>query len=176
MFTDINPLTRLETAKFGAIERRWIAEISAVGDMTTNFKSERLNRNADALSRQPIETPVGPGDEFADVSRGRAIFTSPSLDMTQLPTDDAFCRQASDAATPDTSPQIDGLDPPVLLGDQREDTEVGFVYRLVLKHRQPTTDEIKRQPKAVKVPIRHLKQLSIWNIGQNRAMVNPSTW
>ena len=40
VFTDINPLTRLETAKFGATERRWIAENSAVGDMTTHFKSE----------------------------------------------------------------------------------------------------------------------------------------
>ena len=127
VFTDNNPLTHLQTAKFGATERRWIAEISAVGDMTTHFKSERLNRNADTLSRQPIETPVEPGDEFVAVSRVRAIFTSPSLDMTQLPTDDAFCRQASDAATPGTSSQIDGLDPPVLLGDQREDTEVGFV-------------------------------------------------
>ena len=65
VFTDNNPLTHLQTAKFGATEQRWIAEISAVRDMKTHLESGRLNRNADALSRQPIETPLGPGDEFA---------------------------------------------------------------------------------------------------------------
>ena len=161
VFTDNNPLTHLQTAKFGATEQRWIAEISAVGDMKTHFKSGRLNRNADALSRQPIETPVGPGDEFAAVSRVRAIFTPPALDMTQLPADDAFCRQTSVAAIHHTSPIIDGLDPQVLAESQREDAEIGFVYGLVSKHRQPTTDEVKRQPKAAKLLLRHIKHLSI---------------
>lgn len=52
MWTDNNPLSHLETAKLGATEQRWVAELSAV-NYSVRYRPGRTNKNADALSRQP---------------------------------------------------------------------------------------------------------------------------
>uniref|UniRef100_A0A671U0X9 Gypsy retrotransposon integrase-like protein 1 n=1 Tax=Sparus aurata TaxID=8175 RepID=A0A671U0X9_SPAAU len=51
VWTDNNPLSHLTTAKLGATEQRWVAEL-AVFDYTVRYRSGRSNQNADALSRQ----------------------------------------------------------------------------------------------------------------------------
>lgn len=57
VFTDNNPLSHLTTAKLGAAEQRWAAQLAAF-DFEIKYRSGRANRNADALSRRD---PVGPG-------------------------------------------------------------------------------------------------------------------
>ncbi|KAM6892521.1 retrovirus-related Pol polyprotein from transposon 412, partial [Xenentodon cancila] len=52
VWTDNNPLSHLHTAKLGATEQRWVAEL-AVFDYSLKYRSGRTNQNADALSRQP---------------------------------------------------------------------------------------------------------------------------
>lgn len=60
VWTDNNPLSHLDTAKLGATEQRWVAELSAF-NYTIRYRSGRLNRNADSLSRQPpAEVCEGP--------------------------------------------------------------------------------------------------------------------
>lgn len=49
---DNNPLSHLATAKLGATEQRWAAELAAF-DFVVQYRSGRSNLNADALSRLP---------------------------------------------------------------------------------------------------------------------------
>uniref|UniRef100_A0A3B3Q5I1 Gypsy retrotransposon integrase-like protein 1 n=1 Tax=Paramormyrops kingsleyae TaxID=1676925 RepID=A0A3B3Q5I1_9TELE len=58
---DNNPLSYLATAKLGATEQRWVAELSAY-NYIVRYRSGRLNRNADSLSRQPPEELRGMPD------------------------------------------------------------------------------------------------------------------
>uniref|UniRef100_A0A3P9JFB1 Gypsy retrotransposon integrase-like protein 1 n=1 Tax=Oryzias latipes TaxID=8090 RepID=A0A3P9JFB1_ORYLA len=52
VWTDNNPLSHLETAKLGATEHRWVAELSAF-NYDVRYRPGRANTNADALSRRP---------------------------------------------------------------------------------------------------------------------------
>ncbi|XP_034080600.1 uncharacterized protein LOC117551727 [Gymnodraco acuticeps] len=51
VFTDNNPLSHLSTAKLGATEQRWAAQLASF-DFEIKYRSGRSNGNADALSRQ----------------------------------------------------------------------------------------------------------------------------
>ena len=57
--TDNNPLSHLQSAKLGAIEQRWAAEL-ALFDLHIKYRSGKLNTNADALPRHPVHMPSGP--------------------------------------------------------------------------------------------------------------------
>lgn len=50
VFTDNNPLSHLNTAKLGAVEQRWAAQLASF-NFELRYRSGRSNRNADALSR-----------------------------------------------------------------------------------------------------------------------------
>lgn len=60
VYTDNNPLSHLTSAKLGATEQRWAAQLSAF-DYTLKYRSGKSNKNADALSRQylPSHSVVG---------------------------------------------------------------------------------------------------------------------
>lgn len=53
VFTDNNPLCHLNTARLGALEQRWMAQL-AVFDFDVQYRPGRSNRAADALSRHPF--------------------------------------------------------------------------------------------------------------------------
>ena len=52
VYTDNNPLAHLTTAKLGATEQRWAAQLSQF-DLEIRYRSGKSNRCADALSRCP---------------------------------------------------------------------------------------------------------------------------
>lgn len=54
VFTDNNPLVHLETAKLGAVEQRWVAQLANF-TFSVKYRPGTTNRNADALSRLPGE-------------------------------------------------------------------------------------------------------------------------
>ncbi|KAI3368495.1 hypothetical protein L3Q82_025508 [Scortum barcoo] len=56
VYTDNNPLSYLQSAKLGATEHRWAAQLAAF-DFDIKYRSGRSNRNADALSRQCASGP-----------------------------------------------------------------------------------------------------------------------
>ena len=56
VYTDNNPLSHLSSAKLGATEQRWAAQLASF-DFEIKYRTGRSNRNADALSRQH---PPGP--------------------------------------------------------------------------------------------------------------------
>lgn len=51
VYTDNNPLSHLSSAKLGATEQRWAAQLADF-DFEVKYRSGRVNKNADALSRQ----------------------------------------------------------------------------------------------------------------------------
>ncbi|KAG1936344.1 interleukin-1 receptor accessory protein-like 1-A [Pimephales promelas] len=53
VITDNNPLCHLHTAKLGALEQRWVAQLAAF-DFDVQYRPGRCNQAADALSRQPL--------------------------------------------------------------------------------------------------------------------------
>ena len=59
VYTDNNPLSHLQTAKLGATEMRWASQLAQF-DFTVKFRSGKVNRNADALSRKPISQETKP--------------------------------------------------------------------------------------------------------------------
>lgn len=52
VFTDNNPLVHLETAKLGAVEQRWVAQLANF-TFKVKYRPGTTNQNADALSRLP---------------------------------------------------------------------------------------------------------------------------
>uniref|UniRef100_A0A3B3IDF7 Gypsy retrotransposon integrase-like protein 1 n=1 Tax=Oryzias latipes TaxID=8090 RepID=A0A3B3IDF7_ORYLA len=58
--TDNNPLVHLQTAKLGAVEQRWVAQLANF-DYTIRYRPGKDHTNADALSRLHIaSTGLGP--------------------------------------------------------------------------------------------------------------------
>lgn len=53
VYTDNNPFSYLTSAKLGAMEQRWAAQLAAF-DFELKYRSGKSNRNADALSRQNL--------------------------------------------------------------------------------------------------------------------------
>ena len=67
VFTDNNPLSHMDKARFGATEQRWISELQ-VFNFETKYKPGRTNTNADALSRNPVEIPGPDREQFVTVA------------------------------------------------------------------------------------------------------------
>ena len=67
VYTDNNPLSHLQTAKLGAVEQRWAAELAAF-DLDLKYKTGKTNQNADSLSRKPGSEPAVHAEEYVAVS------------------------------------------------------------------------------------------------------------
>ncbi len=60
-----NPLVHLYTAKLGAVEQRWVAQLANY-DYEIRYRSGRAHVNADALSRLPVpQTSHQPDPQIA---------------------------------------------------------------------------------------------------------------
>lgn len=92
VFTDNNPLTHLSSAKLGATEQRWAAQLASF-DFEIKYRSGRSNRNADSLSRRH---PPGAPDLVAMVPG--TFLPEPLLQALQV--ERAEATQASVAALP----------------------------------------------------------------------------
>ncbi len=65
VITDNNPLCHLKTARLGAVEERWVAQLS-VFDFDVKYRPGRHNIAADALSRRPLAGEPTIPDEYDD--------------------------------------------------------------------------------------------------------------
>lgn len=87
VYTDNNPLSHLSSAKLGAVEHRWAAQLASF-DLEIKYRSGRSNRNADALSRQytPDQREIQdfvPGTPVPQLLQG-AVPLDTSIQATQL--------------------------------------------------------------------------------------------
>ncbi|XP_028290920.1 uncharacterized protein LOC114454569 [Gouania willdenowi] len=72
VITDNNPLCHLNTAKLGAVEQRWVAQL-AVFDFEVKYRPGRCNTAADTLSRQPLAGEPPPHSDDLDFDECVAI-------------------------------------------------------------------------------------------------------
>lgn len=128
VWTDNNPLSHLATAKLGATEQRWAAQLASF-DYTIKYRSGRANVNCDALSRQ-TQAPTGsiegdltcPGTQLpGDLHQ---LTLAPRLEVTQ----------AAISALPTHSPQT-------LAKLQQEDAVVGPFGTFWRRGKRPSRSE-----------------------------------
>ena len=62
VLTDNNPLAYLDTAKLGATEMRWVAQLVQF-NFKVKYRSGQTNRHADALSRNPVSVEHHPMEQ-----------------------------------------------------------------------------------------------------------------
>ncbi len=84
IITDNNPLCHLTTAKLGAIEQRWAAQL-AVFDFEVKYRPGRCNTAADALSRIPGSSEPDSESEDAEYDGCVAICNSLRMGTTLGP-------------------------------------------------------------------------------------------
>ncbi len=131
VFTDNNPLSHLTTAKLGATEQRWAAQLAAF-DFELRYRSGRSNRNADALSRQ------GPAiqSELEGLLPGTAL---PAIIRQAEGTE--VGSQAAVTALPGLAVDMQSL--------QEEDPVIGEAVRFWRRGIPPSAEERQQLPKAV---------------------------
>lgn len=89
VLTDNNPLCHLNTAKLGAIEQRWVAQL-AVFDFDVQYRPGRCNTAANALSRRPglegteVVTEDSEFDDCVAICSGLRTGTALEADLSEL--------------------------------------------------------------------------------------------
>ena len=104
VWTDSNPVVHLQTAKLGATEQRWAAQLAAF-DIDIRYHAGRTNKCADALSRNPpIITIAEMTAQLQASSRGICVPVElQSVHSVQTHTD---CKARSDEDTSAVSPSV----------------------------------------------------------------------
>lgn len=129
VFTDINPVAHLQTARLGAMEQRWVAQLASY-DFKMKYRSGRENSNADALSRISLPSTVTP------IARVCMLSSTPLS-----PTDVAIHQISSDWKA-----------------EQQADTDLRTVARYVMSGNVPKPER-RGLPGAVKHLLRQADRL-----------------
>ena len=165
LYTDNGPLSHWKNAKFGAVEQRWIGEIESGFTFATKFRSGRVNRNADALSRNPIETTdAREPDEWIAVSQIReAQDEQPSA--INIATELESCQVRAVTVLPDPQPPrcLEPLSSADLIQEQARDQDIHPILRHVQNHTRPNVEEQQSYSRSAKTLLRHLPSLKMDN-------------
>lgn len=171
VLTDNNPLCHLQTAKLGAIEQRWVAQL-ALFDFTVKYRPGKSNRAADALSRYPVggETQERDPDE-GDVSlfqveyRGSAVEPELCVDLCsildvkqmQLVTnEDVNCQQMAPGAQ---TPALPGYSKVDLKRFQTSDSALREFSKYWDMNRKPDSRERKRLSRTARLLLKQWNKI-----------------
>ena len=72
VFTDNNPVAHLQSARLGAVEQRWVAQLASF-DFEVKYRAGRENVNADVLSRFPTNRTPPEQTGHSDVMTSAAV-------------------------------------------------------------------------------------------------------
>ena len=144
VFTDNNPLSYLATAKLGAVEQRWVAQLASF-DFELRYRSGKSNRNADALSRQQEPSSL----EEAGLMAGTALPLS--LRQEGQPPSITVVQSVVSALPGLASPDIRSL--------QDADPVIQEVCRFWRQQQYPDFDERKLLSSAAQVLLRQWNRL-----------------
>ena len=129
VFTDNNPLSHLSSAKLGALEQRWVAQLASF-NFEIRYRSGKSNTNADALSR--LHPP-------------RAVDLEILISGTQLPPPLKQALQAREPAAYQAAVQALPQHLPVDMGElQRADPVILDVLVFWQQKRYPSYEERRR--------------------------------
>ena len=143
-----NPLPHLHSAKLGATEQRWVAELTAY-DFSVKYRRAKENRNADAMSRNPIRMP---DPENHETQWAAVTCVQPTTEAPKLPVT-ASTTIANQQILPDQDTDIRRL--------QDEDQDLSAVRRIVERGSPPTVQERMGLSQFGQRLLRHLPRLRI---------------
>uniref|UniRef100_A0A8C1Y575 Gypsy retrotransposon integrase-like protein 1 n=2 Tax=Cyprinus carpio TaxID=7962 RepID=A0A8C1Y575_CYPCA len=143
VYTDNNPLSHLATAKLGATEQRWAAQLAAF-DFELKYRSGKSNVNADALSR--LHPPVAVGGLGSGTTIPSVLRSAMGVDLVA-------------AATQCTMSMFPGHSPVELASLQAADPVISEVLGFWKYRRYPGPEERRKLSKPGSVLLRQWKRL-----------------
>lgn len=168
VITDNNPLCHLGTARLGAIEQRWMAQLAAF-DFEVQYRPGRCNAAADALSRQPLAgEPEGTPEEAEYdnciaicnmISKGTAL--DPNLTLVGMERCTVRQIRATEGVNPRVSgaqgatPSLPGYSKDELREFQNQDPVLKEFRTFWDRECRPCGKERSCLPKAVKSLLKH---------------------
>ena len=162
VYTDNGPLSHWKSAKLGAVEQRWAAEID-VFNHETRFRSGKTNVAADFLSRYPMSTPDGPEEVFVAVS---GVQTSPPVSSSSpsiVLSCPVFCEPVVERTPnfPSPQPLPETVNPDTLQAEQEADADIATILPFVNSKTLPSTAQRKSWSPTAKSLLRQIRKLHI---------------
>lgn len=170
IITDNNPLCHLTTAKLGAIEQRWAAQL-AVFNFDVKYRPGRCNTSADALSRRPGLEEVEPESEDIEYDDCVAICNSlrtgtalgPDLVTAGIECGKVWQMQAStadeDSVDCENTPTLPGYSKADLRQFQETDPTLHVFRKFWSRKRKPTYQERMELSKPVLSLLKQWKKI-----------------
>ena len=140
--TDNNPLVHFKTAKVGAIEQRWAAELAQF-DFDIVYRPGKVNP-ADALSRHPVNAD----DDIPENSRSTLVPSHIAC------VHETLCEQKEIHTASCATCNLQEQSPQTLSRLQHEDADIGIIHDA-----WPRRPSSKDQPTSVKLLIKQFKKL-----------------
>ena len=153
VYTDNNPLSYIQSAKLGATEMRWVAQLAQF-NFQIFFRSGKCNTNADVLSRLGISTD--------SVQATLERLTSSSMLPNLIPeASEESCQitvNSTKVSSTLTFPEYSVVE----LGlKQKNDSILGRVYHWQEKGSRPTARQISAEPTVVKKFLKKWERLRL---------------
>lgn len=145
IFTDNNPVAHLQTAKLGAVEQRWAAQLASY-DFVVKYRAGRENGNADSLSR----VPVPPVESILHAE----------VQQVDASGEDAPVRALGEEEWREV---------------QQGDEDLRLLIQYVRSAKLPTTHERNTLPLLVQQLLRHLPRLVMLEDVLYKRMIDPDT-
>lgn len=171
VITDNNPLCHLKSAKLGAIEQRWVAQLAAF-DFDVQYRPGRCNPAADALSRHPLAGEPEPDqddEEFDDciaicnlICRGTSLgpeLATTGLECCQVNQVRALEAGAHPSSTKEATPTLLGYSKEEIQTFQHQDSVLSVFRTFWIQKRKPSPHEWKNLPRAVKSLFKQWKHI-----------------
>lgn len=160
VYTDNNPLSYLQTAKLGATEMRWASQLAQF-NFEVKFRSGKVNRNADALSRKPLPRKETVTCESESVIRS-VIGSSPLLDIRD---EDAIVQYAHVRSIStdfvDSSNTLPEYESAEIASLQELDPVISRVIYWMNREEKPLVRDLKKETKYVRKLLKQHNKLKI---------------
>ena len=156
VYTDNNPLSHLQSAKLGATEMRWASQLAQF-DFSVKYRSGRVNRNADALSRRPVSQENETDDILTTVTKSTVLT---SLQNDNVP--EAKIRSITAEAV-DATAVLPEFVPADITSLQEHDPIISRVLYWMRRLDTLTVNQIKKEQKDVRKLLNQKDKLYIEN-------------
>ena len=156
VYTDNNPLSHLQSAKLGATEMRWASQLAQF-DFSVKYRSGRVNRNADGLSRRPV-SQKNEADEILTTVTKSTILTT--LQNDKIP--EAKVRNITTEAV-DATTVLPEFVPADVTSLQEHDPILCRVLYWLKRKESLTGNQIKKEQKDVRKLLNQKDKLHIEN-------------
>jgi hypothetical protein len=157
VYTDNNPLCYLKSAKLGALETRWVAQLAQF-DFAMKYRSGKSNGNADSLSRQQKRVDdIRLEEVWSDATNASSLqcIRNEGISPVTQETGGVVVSMESVMAT-STLPEYSNTD---LMREQVEDDVLQRVLHWWKGGNKPTTRQLGKEKRSVRKLLKKWDQL-----------------